>query len=43
VRPSGAAPSATTLLDALEAEADEEDEDEPLEGQSCFDDHALTE
>jgi len=29
--PSGAAPSATALLDALDAEADEGHEDEPLE------------
>jgi hypothetical protein len=39
-RPTGAAASATTLLDALDAEAAEEDEDDPLEGQSCFDDRA---
>lgn len=43
MRPSGSAPSTTDLLAALDAEADEEHEDEPLEGQSCFDDHAPTE
>jgi hypothetical protein len=42
VRPTGATPSATTLLDALDAEANEGAEDEPLEGQSCFDDRAPT-